>query len=568
MKRLLFIITVGLLLPERLIAQCSQNWVQQISPLPNGTIGNAIPSMAVDGNGNVIVSNLVYNAESLSAGGMIFDQFAATFVNTDIFIAKYSNSGDFQWLKTLNGVGLSASQDIATDENGNIYVSGYFSTSIMVEDSLFTHSGVNGLGYFIMKLNADGEFQWLRKNVHRSSVAYCIEWTGTGLAFAIPFIDSLEVDGQLFYAGTQLYPEAQDLLFGVLDADGGLIQSSLIGGEGTLDIRAMACNSAGCLLQGRFEKELTSGNLILSTPALDHYSLYQLHLRLDGNPFWAHSSTNLASFHPTPNGLGFADDSTAVFALQYLYSSFNLGGHSISEPASDPNKTDIAVGKLHLSNGSLEWLKKMNGNETDVLTDLDVFNSNAVLVGGSDSPQLFFEGYEQANSGGVEDGFAVSIDGDGKSRCGLGFHGNGQERVRQVHFNADGSLFALVSVTQSLEIEGVNYIAQGSVDLLVMKTCLPCDTLTSIAETPTTNPTLQIYPNPANQSVRVELAGSHAQAMGISITDMLGHAVLSLPYAEVGGADVNISNLANGIYTIAATMQSGETLRQRLVVQH
>jgi hypothetical protein len=78
---------------------------------------------------------------------------------------------------------------------------------------------------------------------------------------------------------------------------------------------------------------------------------------------------------------------------------------------------------------------------------------------------------------------------------------------------------------------------------------------------------IALYPNPASQSIRVEATGNSTPLIVITITNMLGHAVLSLPFGAVGEA-INISNLANGIYTIGVTMHSGETLRQRLVVQH
>ncbi len=89
---------------------------------------------------------------------------------------------------------------------------------------------------------------------------------------------------------------------------------------------------------------------------------------------------------------------------------------------------------------------------------------------------------------------------------------------------------------------------------------------------------LFVYPNPANQKVRLQVtphlaaqAGSGQQVRNAAITDMLGHTVLNSLPNKVGSGEVSfemdISTLAPGLYTISATLQSGETLRQRLVVQ-
>lgn len=551
-----------------MVAQCPDKWVQQISPLPSGTIINAIPSMVVDDEGNVVVSNFVYNADSLSAGNSVFDDFAATFVNTDVFVAKYSNSGVLQWMKAINGVGLTSSQDLATDAEGNVYVSGYFSTSMTVDDSVFTHIGSAGLGYFIMKLNENGELQWVRTNEHRGSVAYCIQWTEIGLAFAIPFADSVEVDGQMFYTDPQLYAGAQDILFGVLDADGQLVQSSLIEGEGSLGISAMSCNAEGCILQGRFEKELIRGNLTLTTPAQDHYALYQLYVEFDGNPFWAHASSNASNFFVAPFGLGISDDSTAVFALQYLYTGFDLDGLSVPAPSLDPNSPDMVVGKLRLSDGSVKWLKEGDGNEIDVLTDLSADGANTVLAGGSDSPLFAFEGYEQTNSGGLEDGYVISIDEDGKSRCGLGFHGNGQERVRQVHVNDDGTLFALVSVTDDLSIDGINYLTQGAADLLLVKTCLDCDTLTDIKEILNADEfvLLQNDPNPFSDYTDISYEATDCVKCQMVIVDVNGRLVKRIKLNTASGMiRLYSSEIGNGLFTYSL-LQDGQVIKTQKMV--
>jgi hypothetical protein len=84
-------------------------------------------------------------------------------------------------------------------------------------------------------------------------------------------------------------------------------------------------------------------------------------------------------------------------------------------------------------------------------------------------------------------------------------------------------------------------------------------------------PVLVLYPNPASQTLRFKVQGSGFQVQSVAVIDMLGHMVLNSPPGKEGPGEVSfemdISTLAPGLYTVSATLLSGATLRQRLVVQ-
>jgi hypothetical protein len=128
-------------------------------------------------------------------------------------------------------------------------------------------------------------------------------------------------------------------------------------------------------------------------------------------------------------------------------------------------------------------------------------------------------------------------------------------------------LLSLIQVTSSTFVEDTTLNAFGSFDLAIVKTVMPCSRITGVENYVIADkPTLLIYPNPASQSIRVEATGNSQQPTTITITDMLGHAVLHHPSAG-HEQHIDISGFANGIYTIAAILGNGETRRQRLVVQ-
>jgi hypothetical protein len=81
----------------------------------------------------------------------------------DIFLAKYSNSGDLQWVKTAVGENEEIyhySAGVATDAEGNAFITGYFNYNINFEGpSLSTNSKAT----FIAKYKTNGKFEWARK---------------------------------------------------------------------------------------------------------------------------------------------------------------------------------------------------------------------------------------------------------------------------------------------------------------------------------------------------------------------------------------------------------------------
>jgi hypothetical protein len=195
---------------------------------------------------------------------------------------------------------------------------------------------------------------------------------------------------------------------------------------------------------------------------------------------------------------------------------------------------------------------------------MDSTASGVVITGLFTCAELNYEGLSILNHSEQEDPFVLIIDQDGKPSCQLTGIGSSTRELGTNIWTDGDSLYLTLNFVESAYLDSVNIVTEGN-SQLIWKTCLPCDTLTSINETLTTNPTLHIYPNPASQSIRVEVAGNSQQVYAVEVIDMLGNAVLHYRIAPTG-QQIDISTLANGIYTLAATMQSGETLRQRLVV--
>jgi hypothetical protein len=76
----------------------------------------------------------------------------------DMFIAKLDTNGEWQWAKNGGGTQADGGMSIAVDTTGNAYISGFFiGTAIFGDDTLI---GQGGLDVFVTKINTYGEWQW------------------------------------------------------------------------------------------------------------------------------------------------------------------------------------------------------------------------------------------------------------------------------------------------------------------------------------------------------------------------------------------------------------------------
>lgn len=107
-------------------------------------------AVTVDAAGNVYVTGKAEGRKKSSirpySGGA-----------TDCFVAKLNDSGFLQWYTYLGGSGVDVCRAIASDEDGNIYVTGESAT--VWEQTVRIFSGGSS-DCFVTKLDSNGKIQW------------------------------------------------------------------------------------------------------------------------------------------------------------------------------------------------------------------------------------------------------------------------------------------------------------------------------------------------------------------------------------------------------------------------
>jgi hypothetical protein len=117
-------------------------------------------SIAVDKNKNVYVGGW-FVGEYVSFGSILLRDTGSN--DKNLFIVKYDPSGNVSWAKIARGKGFSEATAITTDLAGNILVTGVFiGTAKFDTISLTSENGYYDI--FIVKYNQEGKVVWAKSN--------------------------------------------------------------------------------------------------------------------------------------------------------------------------------------------------------------------------------------------------------------------------------------------------------------------------------------------------------------------------------------------------------------------
>jgi hypothetical protein len=130
----------------------------------NGT--QSVPfGVAVNSNQDIFMCNYALTTfTARSATGGTTKTFTVV-GSIDVAISKYNSSGIIQWVAQIGSTGIDQPRQIATDSNGNVFVTGYytgnvtfFSVSPSTKKKTLRSSGVEDA--FVAKYDTNGVIQW------------------------------------------------------------------------------------------------------------------------------------------------------------------------------------------------------------------------------------------------------------------------------------------------------------------------------------------------------------------------------------------------------------------------
>ncbi len=300
--------------------------------------------------------------------------------NTDIFISKLDPGGNPVWEKIIGGDNADEGAGIAADDEGNVYVTGYFSGVVDFDPGEDIYNitvgddSWNVQNSFVLKLNADGNFVWatgLDGNdvdlLNDIAVAPdgSVYAAGTSIEKSIWIIGPFQVPFfPIIYGG----PNGGCITFGSIASDYPFLFSS--------GIDSFAASDADF---DEPEASLSSYGLTAEVNSVDLGARSgSILVKLDsaGNLVWCE---NTGSSESEGSGLSLGNDGN-------IYATGTLVGVADFNPGSDAFALDGGDGSGFVSvfNPDGEFVQAFLAGSPDNLTELDiaVATDGAVYVSG------------------------------------------------------------------------------------------------------------------------------------------------------------------------------------------
>lgn len=303
---------------------------------------------------------------------------------SDGFVAKLSSSGAWIWAKSVGGSGSDWASGVDTDSAGNVFMSGGFQSSMTIGLTVLTSAGSNDL--YITKLDSSGNFLWANKvggsGDDNAGWLSNLAVDSAGNSFVTgQMSDSLTINGT-----TLTSAGGRDLFIAKFDSSGAIIWGVRAGSASSDNLFGVALDSQGnAFITGFVRGPATFGSI-----ALTQYG-YR-----DG--FIA--KINSAGVWQWAVGFGSVNEDEQTYAVTLdregnpvvvgdFIDPFTIGGTTLTSSGG----TDGFVAKWN-SSGTFQWAQSAGGSNSDGFYGVGTSSDGNLFVSG------YFHGPETVNFGG------------------------------------------------------------------------------------------------------------------------------------------------------------------------
>jgi hypothetical protein len=356
-----------------------------------GTDTDAGQAIATDSNGNVYVIGRYVG--SVAIGSTTLTNAGAY----DVFVAKYDTSGIVQWATSIGGSDFDYGQAIATDSDGNVYVTGSYAGSVTFAPGTTLTSTSGSTDVFVAKYDTSGTVQWARSIGGTTfDAGYGIATDSAGNVYVIGNYNNTAT----FAPGTTLTSAgSSDAFVAKYDTSGTVQWARSIGGTSADNGYGIATDSNGNVyVTGRYFGSVTfaPGTTLTSAGSSDAFvAKYDT----SGTVQWATSIGGTGADY----GYGIATDSNGnVYVTGYYVGSATIGSTTLTSAGS----TDVFVVKYDTS-GTVQWATSIGGTSFDYGRGIAVDSGGNVYVIGYYSGTATFAPGTTLTSAGSSDVFVA-----------------------------------------------------------------------------------------------------------------------------------------------------------------
>jgi hypothetical protein len=257
-------------------------------------------SVTTDIAGSVYASGISFGTGDYNPGADTCTlPFTGTGVN-DSFICKLDSAGNFVWAKKIGGTSTTYANSIFTDENQNVYVAGYFDGVTDFDPSSSTYNlNASFNAMFILKLDQNGNYIWVKQMGGSASVeGLAINVDVFGNIYGTGFFSSspdFDPDSTVFNLNST---GSKDIFVAKLNNSGDFLWAKNFGGELYDAAHAITSDGLGNIyVTGTFSDTVNFNSMIASNYLFSNGGDDIFVLKLDpaGNFIWAENIGGISS---------------------------------------------------------------------------------------------------------------------------------------------------------------------------------------------------------------------------------------------------------------------------------
>lgn len=257
-------------------------WVKQFG----GTGKDEGKGIQLDSSGNIFFAGYIQNIADMDPSAGVSNLTSNG--SDDAFVAKLDQNGNLLWAQSIGGSDSDQGYDVACDNDGNVYYTGYFKATADFDPGVGVNNVVSGGSYdsFTQKYSASGALIWTNTfGANGSELTNSIVVDdSTGVYITGAFQTTVD-----FNPGAGVFPittfGGSDVFIVKFDSTGNFLFANQMGGTGYEYGEGITIDVFGSIvLTGQFGYNTLSADLdpgvgVQSYTSLGHYDIFVLKLR-------------------------------------------------------------------------------------------------------------------------------------------------------------------------------------------------------------------------------------------------------------------------------------------------